>query len=426
MSKRKSEITPLLPLGNLNLDTATLITEHLHFGSIVNLSSTSKNNNLFFRPLLEGRVATCMVHAKSREVCYLVKHNPDLLFKKEQKITDPRGRTYFNLSVYQLMIMLRDKKMTELIMPLIPARLQSLRQEQFEEISFGGADLVRLNFNPLIANDFNRVREFKTQIETSLNPENVTFPLLENLDGLLYYQDDNGIEHFYYANCENKSIRELTSNLERKNPDFIQFKKTLENFELNSSRRSTNDEHQFIEKTFGVLLRRKGIHFEYEGIGYQDNCSGFLLINALRTSYRLSEAALNNGNYLIADAYWKNTVGKRQGDVIWLLEALCELKRPQNKNNPTPPFTIKRNGVDVTVFINGELNKDLGSRYAIFNGGNQLRYYDGQPWGLAGCAGVRGNDLLFVNKLVEEAKKTVIEMQQPENRCSSECQSFKT
>ncbi|MBA3536507.1 MAG: hypothetical protein H0T84_07855 [Tatlockia sp.] len=425
MSKRKREIIPLLPLGNLNLDTATLITNHLHFGSIVNLLSTSMKNNLFFRPLLDLRIAACMVHAKRKEVRFLVEHNPDLLFKKEQKITDPRGRTFFNVSVYQLMVILRDKKMTELIMPLIPDRLQPLRQEQFEEISFGGADLVRLNFNPLTENDFNRIREFKTQIATSQKLENVMFTLLENPDGLLYYQDDNGVDHFYYANCEKQLIRELTSNLERKTPDYIKFKKILENFELNSSRRSTNDEHKFIEKTFGVLLMRKGIHFEYKGIGYQDNCSGFLLINALRTRYRISEEVLNNGNYLLADAYWKSTIGERQGDVIWLLEALCDPTRPQNKNKPTPPFTIKRNGVDVKVFINGELDKDLGKRYAIFNGGENLRYYNGQPWGLAGCAGIRGNDLLFLNKLVQEAKKTVIEMQQPENLYSSECQSSK-
>ncbi len=108
--------------------------------------------------------------------------------------------------------------------------------------------------------------------------------------------------------------------------------------ENNSSRRSSNTEHQLIETMLQYKLHRDGIEYEQDGIRYRDSRTSFRLINAYRTCFRLceeveaeeesSEEEEMSDLEKKAHNYWCKGVGKAQGEEMWLLQRICEEGRP--------------------------------------------------------------------------------------------------
>src|SRR5262249_22097762 len=145
-------------------------------------------------------------------------------------------------------------------------QLSKTRQTQDTELGSGGADLIKVDFDPLEAaeKDFNSLLGFKTTYTVVDTQHDVTFPLLENKDGVICYEDKKGNLNFYYVNRETKTIKPLSvcTSTDENNQAFKVLKAFFANMEKNSSCRSSNDLHQLIKTIFGCELHRKGIPFE--------------------------------------------------------------------------------------------------------------------------------------------------------------------
>ncbi len=97
--------------------------------------------------------------------------------------------------------------MKDQIVPFIPEGFNEIRQTQEKEMGVGGNDFIKLDRAPLevAGEDFKGISEFKTTYTLLLNTQQtVTFPLMENPDGIVCHQDAKKALHFYYANRETK------------------------------------------------------------------------------------------------------------------------------------------------------------------------------------------------------------------------------
>ncbi|MFT4058586.1 MAG: hypothetical protein QM652_03460 [Legionella sp.] len=156
-----------------------------------------------------------MVQGDLATLKFIAGRNLEALFQKGT-ITDPRERTFYDVSAWQLILFLCDVGMKQQLMPLIPEQFKAIAQNQTKELGFGGADLIKLSRDPhaVASEDFKGITQFK-QIVTlySGSRKEITVPLLENVDGLFYYQHENKEIHFYYANRDTKTIRPLEANI---------------------------------------------------------------------------------------------------------------------------------------------------------------------------------------------------------------------
>ncbi len=270
--------------------------------------------------------------------------------------------------------------MKKTIDPLIPEELRKKRQEQYAELGSGGADLIKLDvdllkaaghaFNSILMPNLPWNLDEHTQIE-------VTYPLFENKDAIIYCQDKKGNVNFYYTNRETKKIKELSvcANTEKDRQAFEEFKTSFEHMETYSSRRSSNTEHQLIERIFKYKLHRDGIEYEQDGIRYRDSRTSFRLINAYKTCIRLCQEAQNNVQWEKAKNYWCKGVGKTQGEEMWLLQRICEKDLrfhplPTNFDNFKRGMKIYNliNPNNQDVFQDGKLVVDLGLNFALYKG----------------------------------------------------------
>ncbi len=306
--------------------------------------------------------------------------------------------------------------MKKTIDPLIPEELRKKRQEQYAELGSGGADLIKLSVDPLEAakKDFNTILTFKTTYTLKDDRQKeVTFPLFENKDAIIYYQDKNGNVNFYYANRETKAIKKLSvcASTEDDTEVFETFKLSFADMENNSSRRSSNTEHQLIETMLQCKLHRDGIEYEQDGIRYRDSRTPFRLINAYRTYLRLHGEARVNGEWEKVCYYWCTGVGKAQGEEMWLLQRICEEGRPFD---PLPAnFDNFKRGViinNMNLLQDNRLVDDLGLDFALDKGG----------WDCAedhehSSDDYAAKDLFAICWLVESAKANVNECEQEQD-----------
>ncbi len=333
--KINQSLTPNV-FGTLNEDIVRVIASHSSVNHILSLMSVCKTTYHLFKPnlalVLAPKAQTCVVQGNPEGLALIAKHKPEALFEKG-RVIDLRGRIFPSISAYQLTIFLCDEDMKKTIDPLIPEELRKKRQEQYAELGSGGADLIKLDVDPLGAaeKDFNAILTFKTTytMDDDIQRE-VTFPLFENKDAIIYYQDKKDNVNFYYANRETKAIKKLSvcTNTEEDIQAFKAFTLSFAEMENNSSRRSSNTEQQLIEKIFKRKLHRDGIEYEQNGIRYRDSRTSFRLINAYRTYIRLYEESKKNGLGQKAYNYWCTGVGKAQGEEMWLLQRICEEGRP--------------------------------------------------------------------------------------------------
>ncbi len=251
----------------------------------------------------------------------------------------------------------------------------------------------------------------------------VIFPLFENKDAIIYYQDENSNVNFYYANRETKAIKKLSVCAYTKE-DIQAFQALTLSFaimENNSSRRSSNTEHQLIETMLQCKLHRDGIEYEQNGIHYRDSRTSFRLINAYRTCIRLYEEVEYKSDDEKANNYWCKTVGQAQGEEMWLLQRICEESRPfcplpANFDNFKRGVTAYGDpeadidGENWDMLLDGKLNHELGWNFAIEKGERDFAVCIG-----AGDEVMTVKELVALCWLVENAKADVIECDQEQD-----------
>ncbi len=413
----------------LNKDVVREIASHSSVNHIVNLMSVSKTTYHLFRPslipFLAMKALTCVVQGNPDGLAHIAKHKPEALFEKG-RVIDLRGRIFYSISAYQLTIFLCDENMKKTIDPFIPEELREKRQEQYAELGSGGADLIKLDVDPLKAaeKDFNSILTFKTTyILSDDEQQEVTFPLFENKNAIIYYQDKESNVNFYYASRETKAIKKLSvcANTEEDREAFEAFKLSFAEMENNSSRRSSNTEHQLIETMLQCKLHRDGIEYEQDGIRYRDSRTSFRLINAYRTCIRLySMKSLSTSidAWKTAENYWCTVVGKAQGEEMWLLQRICEEGRPFY---PLPAsFDNFKRGVKVynlgterneDLLLDGKLVDGFGLKFAICKTGEKTAFEGCNP----SSVGAGSKDLIALCWLVGRAKANVIECEQEQD-----------
>lgn len=334
-SKQDNSITQFL---NINSDMPILIGNQLTVKEESRLLQVSKHCNQFFQGHFNKRTEpTYVVEGNVIQLIKSVSIDPSWLFKKHPVIRAPHGQKYFDVSYYQLMTFLCDDDMKtqtmaldNLVEYLKDNAKKAIKEKQYAEIDCGGADLIKLDRNPLELN-FEALTHFKRTYTFYDNTQHeVTHSLLENTDGIFCYSDENENKHFYYVNQITQTILSLDKYLipEESKGEFEQFKASFDDMENNSGRRSSIKEHQLIAKVFGLTLVQKGILYEHHGIKYRDYRTPFNIINAYRKCVRLYLEAENNNNWEAGHQCWRNKVGKSQGEEVWLLQRICEENRP--------------------------------------------------------------------------------------------------
>jgi hypothetical protein len=342
------------------------------------LARVSKRFRALLQPALDDAKAAFpllinVVHADRDALITQVLDNPALLFKKGQ-VTDPAGQTFYNVSAYQLMTFLCDGDMKSAVMLLIPEvrlDLKAQRRRQYAEIDSGGADLVKMDRDPTQLK-FVDITRFKTRFTMpDLQQKEVELPLLENPDGIIFYQDTKTQKmHLYYANKTTQTITLINLSKEQRHALASLFA-SFAAMENNSSRRSNNQEHELIAGIMQRTLSRKGIvYVDPNGRLYRDNRIEFRYINNARTCIRLDAARRYND----ADAVWRLGVGGAERQVLWLLARVCERNRPfyPLPNFNAPPF--ERSFIifnyltnrEESVFSAGKLVVGLGQDFAIY------------------------------------------------------------
>lgn len=395
----------------LTEDVVGVIASHLSVTDELNVMRSSITTHNLFKPNLNAiKARNCVVQGDLDTLKLIAQRNLSALFQKGHT-TDPRERTFYNASAYQLIQILCDVDMKNYTTPLITDEYKTIRQLQFDEMGSGGADLIKLDRDPLVVayECFKGLTEFKQTFTLSDGTvKELTFPLLENVDGIIFYQDANKEVHFYYVNRETKEINPLEPcfTSEEDKTLFAAFKASFESMENNSGRRSSDAEHQLIKKLMQIQLHRQGIHYEHQGIRYRDSCTAFNLIHAYRKSIRLYDEAEQNNQYEKAHTYWCEGVGKAQGEEMWLLQRICEENRPFH---PLPEhFKEFKRAVTFydwmadkkeSGFAVGKLVVGLGSDSALYKG-----WCDNPVWASFSSAYVSMMDLIAVCQLVEDAK----------------------
>lgn len=399
----------------LNKDINNQIIRYLILSEMASLANTSKlNNELLHDTLVNAYLAhpllKAVVEANPKRLGELVKNSPQLLFKKGQ-IKDPSGQTFYNVSAYQLMIFLLDGQMYKEIMALITVSedIRAIIFNQYAALAEGGADLIKLNFNPghILSTE---LLQCTIDCETFAANMKLTIPLLENKDGVIYYKAAN-TRYLYYINRELRIIAEIqvTANTEEEQKNLDKIYADFDDMEDNSSRRSSSIEHKLITRTMrcqslglAIKLFRKGVEYDAcNGVRYRNNSLDLnLYFNINRKSIRLCEARdLRNGQ-----ATWLQ-LGKKQRELIWLLQYFCQTNLTFF---PTPNFAIVPNKRELrifgnqTIFANNKLVDWLGVSRAIYKS-----WYN--------CAqvceyGAYGEDLIAVHMLIESAKNTIREV----------------
>ncbi len=408
-------------------EIAGVIARHSSAKDILNLMSTSITTHNLFKPnlppLFAMRAQTCVVQGDPDGLALIAKHNPDALFEK-CRVIDLNGCIFYSISAYQLYTFLCDEDMHKKIKPLIPERLNENRQNQYAELGVGGADLIKLSFDPLKAakKNFKTITEFKPRyIFHDGTRKDIKFLLFENKDAIIYYQDAKGEVNFYYANRETKEISQLSewAYAEEDQQKLKQFKASFVDMEDNSSRRSSDAEHLLIETILKCKLHRDGIQYEQNGISYRDSHTSFPVINAYRKCIRLYLEAEGNGQSEIAHQYWRKGVGHAQRAVMWVLQRLCEESPPfhplpDNFDNFKRGVTIHNwvLGKEENLLIAGKLVDSLGTAYAIYKAGAcPPLHVHMRAVGSCPSTGFIF-DLIAICCLVESAKAKVIELQE--------------
>lgn len=437
LSTVDNQSQPITQLLNYS-DIVSVFSNYLPVKELSRLVQVSTGFNQFFQTNFNKRTApTYVVEGNPVSLIKTIILDPSQLFVIHKEIIAPLGQRYFNLSLFQLMTFLCDDDMKTQIMGLESVieylkdeKKKAIREQQYSQIDCGGADLIKLDQDPLKIwkeQGLKGLTHYKTTFTFYDNTEHeVTFPLLKNPDGIACYPDEHGEMRFCYINQadpENPTIESLDNYLilEEDKEEFVQFKASFDAMEMHSSCRSSIKQHKLIEKVFKHTLVQRGIEYEDKGIRYCDYRTPFNLVNALRKCVRLYK----EGNWAEGDKCWRDEVGKAQGEEMWLLQRICE------ENRPFYPLNINhKDFIRCCMIEKYNANKGGYEKISVFDRGvvkiSDLAIYKaprgGAGRGVAGrvarCAGLV--DLVAICWLIENAKENVIESK-PEQEVQMNC-----
>lgn len=361
--------------------------------------------------------------------------DPEILFKKG-KVKTPAGELIEDISPYQLMIFLGDAKMVQEIMPRInmTESMEVLRHKQNHEIAYGGPDLIKMDVDPrTLSFDKIRFREEVYDIANELyyyglNFETyevkVTFPLLDNVNGVIYYHNkDSNKDFFFLANKKEEKIYEIAIQWETlSEQDSSDLKKLIKSFETmpnNSSRRSSNAEHDLILRTMTYLshgcytpvkLYRQGIHYkDVNNVAYLDYRFDFnQYYNAVRNHIDIHK----NGCWSLTQAAW-DQVGLCQKKLIWLIQLICQKGLNFHQfpnymdidNHRTTYLFDERNVFDSGTVDKDSLYSQLGCNFSLVKSPSGYGWKDESGYEQDIERTVRGSvDFIAICKLIEGAK----------------------
>lgn len=406
-----------------NSDIAPVLADYLPVKEVGRLVQVSTCFNQFFQTnFIKRTTPTHVVEGNVVSLKNIIPRDPSQLFVIHPEIIAPRGQRYFNLSLFQLMIFLCDDDMKTQIMDLDNVveylkdeKKKAIREQQYAEIDCGGADLIKLDQDPhkiIKEKGFKGLTHYKATF-TFYDNTQVIFPLLENPDGIVCYQDENGEKYFYYINQVTETIEPLDKCIifEEDKEEFEQFKASFDAMEKNSSSRSSIKQHKLIEKVFKHSLVQKGIFYEDNGILYRDYRTPFSLVNVLRKCVRL----YREGNLTEGDACWCE-VGRSQGEEIWLLQKICEKNRPFyhldkkhkgfNRGCMVETYNANKGKYEmVSIFEKGVIKISGVTLYKVWPAARASHLHPGK--GIDAMAAI--SDLVAICWLIENAKANVIE-----------------
>lgn len=403
------------------------------------LAASSKTMHNLFQPILdEAKLANpllkAVVEGDPEQLLKLVKKNPQYLFKKGQ-IKDPSNQVFYNVSAYQMMKYLCDEDMIAKVMPFFSGKgrdenyallhdINALQKEQDQTLHHGGADLIKLSFDPTNPPDFDRILQHTVTHNASVHSPSSTFSLMENPDAILYYQDDRKKAHWYYANRETRTIEPIQPQIQTEDEAiFSQLTQSMGAMVFDSARRSNDAEHNIIAKTMNKRLVRNGIQYEQDGKRCCDTHHDF---NRYYNAYRECIALHSSGFPVQGDQVWREKVGSAQKEVMWLLQRYCEENRPfiplpDFKSSPfqrsvqinlQPDPSLEDNYED--VYRSGHFIDGLASDFVICKLGHpRARVLSSEPSPFFML--VSPYDLVAVHRLIEDAKANVIEFKLEED-----------
>ncbi|MCX7115860.1 MAG: hypothetical protein NTW08_08155 [Gammaproteobacteria bacterium] len=377
-------------------------------------ASSSRHHGLFARTANVRHLLTCVVQADLDGLKVLVAKNPGSIFEKARHITTPAGDTYHKLSTFQAMTFICDADMKRqimgMVMPYMTEEMGRVRKNQYAEIDSGGADLVKLDRDPTTL----PFSEIKSWIDRTALPDTpLSIPLLENKDGLIFYNDG-----LYYANQTMQQVIQLNVDEE----SLAQLKPLFTDMIDNSARRSSDCDHQLIAKLLKhpetnkpLMLSRKGIRYVHEDVSYHDHHIEFRLPTVYRRYFQLITQAHDDHNWDPVYQFWIHKMNGAQKEVLWLLQRFCEPNRPFY---PLPDFNASpfrrsfaienwRSGSQFElVFSGGRFNGDFESSLVSVYKGDELAGGKG-VLAVVGCGGL---DFAASLRLIEDGKANVVEL----------------
>lgn len=281
-----------------------------------------KKRDSFFNPRSDkvAPLLDAVIKGKPATLIELLKENSTLLFQKGD-ITDI-GIEYRNVSPYQLMTFLCDAAMKEEVFASLypkktPPHVVAMRERQYSELGNGGADLIKLEVSPteldfeqLCRRTFSNTTlghidsESKGKIDDLRyvgpedperpNTDDLTYPLLGNSDGIIFYQTKQGYE-YYYINRKERSLERLYVK-SGDHQEFSDLNRSMRKMLPYTSRRSSDREHKAIAEKLEfankqtVKLFRQGIIYIRDKETYRDSCFDFnRLLNHYLMSSKLTE-----------------------------------------------------------------------------------------------------------------------------------------
>ncbi|MCX7116048.1 MAG: hypothetical protein NTW08_09105 [Gammaproteobacteria bacterium] len=404
-------------LEPLSLEVMGVVADYLPAKDEGRLSASStRHHGLFARTANVRHLLTCVVQADLDGLKVLVAKNPGSIFEKARHITTPAGDTYHKLSTFQAMTFICDADMKRqimgMVMPYMTEEMGRIRQIQYAEIDSGGADLVKLDRDPTTL----PFSEIKSWIDRTTLPETpLSIPLLENKDGLIFYDDG-----LYYANQALLQVTQLNVDEEA----LAQLKPLFTHMIDNSARRSSDKDHQLIEKLLKhpetnkpLTLSRKGIRYVHEDVSYHDHRIEFRLPTVYRRYFPLITQGSADHNWDPVEQFWLNEINGAQKEVLWLLQRFCEPNRPFY---PPPDF-------NASPFVRGfEIHNWSSWQFElVFSGGrfsgdfesSLVSIYKATGARRAGARGAAGPEFSGVRldfaaslRLIEDGKANVVEL----------------
>ncbi|MDP3561627.1 MAG: hypothetical protein Q8R83_05580 [Legionellaceae bacterium] len=200
-----------------------------------------------------------------------------LFFKKCVQVNDPSGQVFRDISPAELIDMVCDDDMPQQVAQFAETlpedkvhRFLSDWKNQRGSRGRGGADLVKVSKDPMTM-PFDEFLKVTQAYSACGEPMSATFPLLQNPNGLIYYKDNTNQVHWYYADKEARTIREIQVDEPLDEDAYNRFKSSMDNMEAMSARRSSNEEHQLISTLMRDAENQQPIKLVREGHQYVRN-----------------------------------------------------------------------------------------------------------------------------------------------------------